>query len=303
MKIAIIGPGSMGLLYAAGLSRVADVVLIGNNKVNIDLINQEGITVKRGDEAKTCRVPAYLNGTYTETVDLVVLFTKAYVTSDALSANKSIVGADTVLLTLQNGAGHENLLRKFVPAERVLVGTTAQGAYRECAHVVVNSGLGDTNIGAISESCKGVNRFVDVFEKGDFPCHASENINQMVWNKLMINASSSVLSGVLGVAQGYVATNEYAWIICQKLIKEICRTACAAGYCFREEEQIDRIHKHLLNAPHGYTSIYSDLKCGRKTEVDVISGAVVDAARKHGVDVPTQEMMVSLVHAMEERRG
>ena len=301
MKIAVIGPGSMGLLYATGLSTAADVILLGNNKENLDLINKNGITVKRGDDSKHYNVAAYLNGTYTEKADLVILFTKAYITRQALTENKSIIGENTVVLTLQNGAGHESTLKEFVADDRILIGTTAQGSYRENAYTIVNSGLGDTNIGAISNDFKDIDSFVEVFNKAGFPCFASDKIHQMVWNKLMINASSSVLSGVLGVAQGYVATNANAWEICKKLIAEICATANAAGCNFSKDEQIERINKHLHNAPNGYTSIYADLKNGRKTEVDVISGAVVKAAKKHGITAPTQELLVDMVKAMEER--
>ncbi|MCR5100205.1 MAG: hypothetical protein K6B41_02475 [Butyrivibrio sp.] len=118
----------------------------------------------------------------------------------------------------------------------------------------------------------------------------------------MINASSSVLSGVLGCAQGYVAENEYAWGICKDLITEICEAAKADGCEFNVDEQINRIKKHLEAAPGGYTSIYSDLQNNRKTEVDYISGAVVRAAKKQGRNAPTHEMMVKLVHAMENRK-
>lgn len=121
MKIAVIGPGSMGLLYATKLSTAADVVLIGNNKANIDQIN--------------------LNGTYTEAVDLVIMFTKAYITRQALADNKAVIGPETVVMTLQNGAGHGSVLQEFAPADRILIGTTAQGSYRENAHTIVNSGL------------------------------------------------------------------------------------------------------------------------------------------------------------------
>ena len=111
MKIAVIGPGSMGLLYATKLSTVADVMLLGNNKTNIDLINQNGITVKRGDSSTHYNVPAHLNGTYTEAVDLVIMFTKAYITRQALADNKAIIGQNTVVMTLQNGAGHGTCCR------------------------------------------------------------------------------------------------------------------------------------------------------------------------------------------------
>ena len=117
----------------------------------------------------------------------------------------------------------------------------------------------------------------------------------------MINASSSVLSGMLQQRQGFVAENEWPWAICQELIREICRAAAGEGCAFDPEAQTARIREHLKKAPDGYTSLYADLKNGRKTEVDYISGAVVRAAERQGWEASAQRMMVRLVHAMEER--
>ena len=134
-----------------------------------------------------------------------------------------------------------------------------------------------------------------------FPCTISQNIRFTVWNKLMINASSSVLSGVLGVRQGYVASDPPSWEICRDLIREICRTAALEDCIFDEEEQIERIRRHLENAPDRYTSLYADLKNGRKTEVDFISGHIVRTAEKHGLSVPVQKCIVRMVHAIENK--
>lgn len=307
MKIAVIGPGAMGLLYGAKLSKCAEVILVGNNAEHVKEINDNGITLKRDGEETVFRVPAVLSGQIEEPTDMVILFTKAYLTEEALEQNKALIGPDTVLLTLQNGAGHEEKLSKFAEKKDILIGTTAQGSYRENAHTIVNSGLGDTTIGAVSdefigtEKITGIEEIRTVFEQSDFPCIVSNNIRYTVWNKLMINASSSVLSGVLLVNQGYVVENSNAWKICKDLIREICETATGEGCSFDVEEQTERIANHLKNAPGGYTSIYADLKNGRKTEVDYISGAVVKAAERQGKTVPTQIMMVRMVHAMEDR--
>lgn len=321
MKVAVIGPGAMGLLYGAKLSRCADVVLVGNNPEHIRDINERGVCIKRNGAETMYRVPAVLSGENAEPVDLVILFTKAYLTEEALSQNRALIGSETMLLTLQNGVGHEEILQNFADKAHVLIGTTAQGSFRENAHVIVNSGLGDTVIGGICAGTSGtkgtgvvgktanvaeadvpssrIQEIAACFEQAGFPCAVSDNIRQTVWNKLMINASSSVLSGMLQQAQGYVAENEAAWEICQDLIREICEVASGEGCEFDEREQIARIRGHLRNAPGGYTSIYADLKNGRKTEVDYISGAVVRAADRQGKKVPTQRMMVRLVHAME----
>ena len=70
---------------------------------------------------------------------------------------------------------------------------------------------------------------------------------------------------------------------------------------FDEEKVREKVKNTSINNPKGCTSIRADLRDGRKTEVDTISGAVVRAAHKHGVEVPGHECIVRLVHAMEGR--
>jgi 2-dehydropantoate 2-reductase len=305
MKAAVIGPGSMGLLYGSRLSACADVCLVGRSRDHVDEMNEKGITVRRGEEERLYRVRAVLPGEEKEAQDLIILFTKAYITREALAANRNLIGKDTLILTLQNGAGHEDILREFTDDAHILIGTTTQGSYRENIHTIVNSGLGDTVIGRITkgdeapDSCKKVQEIAELFEKAGFPCKVSDNIRFTVWNKLMINASSSLLSGVLGKPQGFVAENAHAWEICCDLIREICKAAEGEGCHFDYEEQRERLRKHLEAAPGGYTSIYSDLQNKRKTEADYISGAVVRAARKQGWRAHTHEIILNLVHAME----
>ena len=301
MKIAVIGPGSMGPLFGGKLSQNAEVILIGHNAAHIHTINSDQVTIKRDGQAQTYKVPAFTNGTADGPADLIILFTKAYITRQALRENAQLIGADTVILTLQNGAGHEEILQEFVPRDRILLGTTNQGSYRESTSVIVHSGLGETTIGSLTGNESLCETVRSLFSSSGFPCTISHNIRFTVWNKLMINASSSVLSGVLAVRQGYVASDPPSWEICRDLIREICRTAALEECIFDEEEQIERIRRHLENAPDGYTSIYADLRNGRKTEVDFISGHVVRTAEKHGLSVPVQKCIVRMVHAIENR--
>ena len=295
----------MGLLFGGKLAAAADVSLIGRNAANIKELNENGVTVKRGGSSVTRKVSAYLSGSCNEPADLVILFTKAYQIRDVLNENRALIGPDTMLLTLQNGKGHERVMREFADSAHVLIGTTKQGSFRESPSVIINTGLGETVIGgaaAAGEEAPDKLRLEEirkVFEAADFPCGVSENIGYDVWNKLIINASSSALSGVLQVAQGFIVENEYAWSICEDMIREICTAASAEGAVFDPEEQIRRVHEHLKNAPDGYSSLCVDLKNGRKTEVDFINGAVVNAAREQGLSVPVQETILKLIHAME----
>ena len=84
MKIAVIGPGSMGLLFGGKLSQNAEVILIGHNAAHIHTINSDQVTIKRDGQAQTYKVPAFTNGTADGPADLIILFTKAYITRQAL---------------------------------------------------------------------------------------------------------------------------------------------------------------------------------------------------------------------------
>ena len=307
MKIVLIGPGAMGLLFGGKLAACSDVSLIGSNEVNVREINERGVTIKREGTSVTRRIPAYMTGTCKVTADLVILLNKAYQIREALRENRDVIGPDTMLLTLQNGMGHERVMREFADSAHVLIGTTKQGSYRESASVIINTGLGEIVFGDVAaEGEKKPDRaktekIRSVFETAGFPCIISDNIRFEVWNKLMINASSSALSGVLGVPQGYVAENESAWSICKDLIREICAVAAGEGAVFDQDEQINRIRKHLRAAPDGYASLCVDLQKGRRTEADFITGSVVRAAREQGLSVPVQQTILQLIHAMEGR--
>ena len=302
MKIVLVGPGAMGLLFGGYLSKKNDVTLVGRNAETMNRIEREGVCIREADGREEIYHPhATAEPDKLTEADLVLLFVKAGDSEAALESVKHLIGPSTFLMTLQNGAGHEKLLLQYASQGQVIIGTTNQGSYKLDDISVCHSGLGDTAFGAVSGSGERFASVAEAFEACGFPSSISEQVKGMIWNKLMINASSSVLSGILQMPQGYVAENEAAWNIAQKLIREICAVATADGYPFSAEEQIGRIDKHLRNAPGGYTSVYADLKAGRKTEVSVINGAVVETGRRLGIPVPTHELILDMVRAMEGR--
>lgn len=302
MKISIIGPGAMGLLFGAYLSQENEVSLIGSNPENMAAINAEGVRIQETDGSEQIYHPyACTDSSELGPADLVILFVKAGATEAALQAHRHLIGPDTLLMTLQNGAGHEQLLRQFTDDAHILIGTTQQGSYRLTPISACHSGKGDTAFGVLSGDSMQFSWLADLFTACGFPCSPNPQIRGMIWSKLMINASSSVLSGIFQVPQGYVISNPDAWTLARQLITELCSVASADGFPFDAEEQIARIHKHLSLAPDGYTSIYADLKAGRKTEIDVINGAVIRTAERLGISVPTHQFVYHTVRALESR--
>lgn len=302
MKIAVLGAGAMGSIYGGHLSLYNDVYMIDRKQEIVEKINADGLKLFENDKDVVYRPEAMSYSKNLEEVDLVILFVKSLFSKAALEENRHIIGEHTYLMTLQNGAGHEDILSEFVPKERIIIGTTEDnGAVLDNAYVR-RGGKGKTNIGMLVPDKEGMLQKVkESFDLCGFDTHIYDNIQQLIWDKLFTNVSLSALTGVLQVPIGFIASDEYAWNMTVTLIKEALQVAKALGLTFDENEVIEKVRATSINSPDGKTSIYADLKAGRRTEVNTISGAVVRAGEKTGVDVPTHRMIVNMVHAMEDR--
>jgi 2-dehydropantoate 2-reductase len=84
-----------------------------------------------------------------------------------------------------------------------------------------------------------------------------------------------------------------------EVAREAVATARAQGYEIDEGERVEFIHGLLERAGPGKPSMLQDIEAGRRTEIDVINGAVVRAAERHGVDAPLNRTMVAMIKAYE----
>ncbi|WP_317853898.1 ketopantoate reductase family protein [Chakrabartyella piscis] len=300
MKIAVIGAGAMGSIYGGHLSLHHEVYLVDTNQTIVNHINANGLTLEENGVDVVYRPKAVTSTEGLETMDLIILFVKALFSEAALQGNKHIIGENTYLMTLQNGSGHEDILGKFAPENRVIIGTTEDnGAILGAGHVR-HGGVGKTNIGMLVEDEQNVlPSFKDAFDICGFQTKIHSNIQQLIWDKLFTNVSLSVVTGVLQVPIGYISANPHAWNLTKQLLHEAVAVAHGLGLEADEAKSLESIQQVTINSPEGITSICADLRDGRKTEVDTISGSVVRASKKCGVPAPTHEMIVEMVHALE----
>lgn len=304
MKITIIGAGCMGSIYGCLLSKYHEVNLIDTNPLLVDSINRDGIYIHEEEGDSHYFPQAYTNTKDTGQADLLILFVKSLYSRIALESCRELIGDQTYILTLQNGSGHENIISEFIPDNRIIIGTTEDnGAILTPGHIR-HGGKGITNIGMISDI---QNPFLiqvkEAFDQCGFHTIIHENIQLLIWDKLFTNVSLSVLTGILQVPMGYIASNTHAWQMAERLIREAVDVAAGLGLFFDLNTVLNKVKSTSLSSPDGYTSIYADLKHGRKTEVDTISGSVVRASKKCGVPAPTHEFVVNVVHAMEDKAG
>ena len=204
-------------------------------------------------------------------------------------------------MTLQNGSGHEDLLGKFVPQDHIIIGTTQHNASVAGLGVTKHGGSGMTHMGCVVGEAARLQKFADTFTECGLEADVSDGVQKMIWNKLFTNVSASALTGALQVPLGYISSNEHAWKLCCQLIREAVDAAAGLGMDFDYDEKVAEVKAVCDKSPNGLTSIYADLRDGRRSEVDTISGSVVRAGKKAGVATPSHEFLVELIHAMEGR--
>lgn len=303
MRIAVIGAGAMGSIYGGHLSLHNEVYLVDTNQAIVDHINRNGVILQENGQDIVYYPAAVTSTEELEPMDLIILFVKSLFSHTALAGNKALIGPDTYVMTLQNGSGHEDILSEFVAENHIIIGTTNDNGAMLAPGHARHGGDGETNIGMLVEDTENfLPKLKETLDGCGFCGHIHANIQQLIWNKLFTNVSLSAVTGVLQVPMGFIAGNEHAWFITKRLIHEAVEVAHGLGLEADEEAVIEKVRCTSESSPQGITSICADLRDGRKTEVNTISGSVVRASKKCGVPAPTHELIVELVHAMEERQ-
>jgi 2-dehydropantoate 2-reductase len=291
----------MGSLFGGYLSRQNDVWLIDVDRGKVDAIRNGGVTIREPDAESVFHPNAASDTSGLGPMDVMIVFVKAIRSREALEANRHLIGDTTFLMSLQNGAGHEDTMLDFVPRERVILGTTQHNSSQIAPGGIHHGGGGKTFIGLLDSNSAALEPIAETFRQSGFDTTVSADIRKQIWKKLFLNASASAMTAILQVKLGYLADNAHAWGLTKKLIEEAVAVANAEKHDFDEERIAAEVHAVLVNAREGHTSIYADIRDGVRTEVDTISGSIVRKARRLGVPVPNLEFVVDLIHALEEK--
>ena len=301
MKIVIIGAGAMGCLYGAYLSRKHEVIMLDSFDKQVEAINQNGITVleEDGTENKFTNVKACISGEYKEAADLVVVFVKSTFTEDALRDNKKLFGDKTLVMTLQNGAGNDRKIAKYVNKKNIIIGTSKHNSVNLGGGKVRHSGSGETTIGSNLENNTNLDKIQAILEESRFKVEKTNDIQRVIWSKLFVNLSINTFTAITRAPIGSMIENKYAWDFAEKMICEAVDVAEADGTHFSYREVLNMVHHVCEDAGKGYSSMSQDVMNCRLTEIDAINGAIVEQAKLYNVKVHYNSLIVDLIHAIE----
>ena len=302
MKITVLGAGAMGSLFSGYLSRKNEVTVVDVSDAMVNAINANGVSIKEKDGSiVNCRPVAVKETKGIGYQDLVIVFVKSMFTVAALEGNRNLIGPETYLMTLQNGVGHESKLLKFADRKHVIIGSTQHNSSVIQPGCIFHGGSGITSIGLLDGNSNVLKGIAQNMTDCGFECHTENNVQKQVWKKMFTNTAASSLTALFQVPLGFIHTDQNANWLMRQLCREAVEVANSLGLGFDLDEVTNDVEKVCINAPNGYTSIYADIRDGRRSEVDTISGSVVEAAHDQGISVPYHEMVVKCIHALENK--
>jgi 2-dehydropantoate 2-reductase len=220
-----------------------------------------------------------------------------------MDAAKSLVGPDTVVLSLQNGLGHEDILADVVGRERVLAGKTyAGGTQLGVGHVLIGTRGKDTHIGELDgRITERAQRIAAVFNAAGLQTQVSSNIIGTMWDKLLVNVATGALTGITRLTYGDLYRQPELEACAVAAVAEAMAVARASGIVLGIREPRDAWVKASAGLPYEFkTSMLQSLKKGSITEIDFINGAVVRWGKKCGVLTPVNQTLVACIKGIEK---
>ena len=309
MKIAMVGCGAAGSCFAGYLRKGgADITLVDMYKAHMDNIAAEGLefiiypdTHYHLDGFKT----AY-NAENIGTMDIVIFVTKATQLDAAVESAKPCIGPDTVVLSLINGLGNDDVLLKHFPANRILCGSGALGtALKEpgcCISTEVEGTL--VHFGALENgpvTDKAGRHLAELFNAGGCRAEFNEDDRPNIWKKVIINCTVNTVCALLRLKIIEVAEDPYGMELFRDVVREACAIATARGVPYDAVEFENTHLKNFIdNMGDYYPSMAQDmLQNHRQTEIDNLNGKLCEYGRQLGIPTPLNDVLVTEVKAIQ----
>jgi 2-dehydropantoate 2-reductase len=305
MKIAVLGGGgAMGGLFGGYLARAGeDVVLVDVSQASVDAIERDGLAVEEKDGSMaTIRVKASSKPEDVGPVDLIVNFVKCYHTEAAIASASPMLGRDTAILTLQNGWGNADRIAAVAGKSRVMVGLTYHSGTLLAPGRIKHSGIGMTHVGELDGSkSQRLETAVEAFRKAGIETAASSRIVDEIWKKLALNVCTLPTAALLHFAADELIQHEGTIALMQGLLAEVVTVAKAQGINLDQAERWRAITSLLKQAIGARASMLQDVEAGRRTEIDVVNGAIVEGGRRHSAPTPLNDAMVWMVKSLQAK--
>ena len=302
MKIGFLGCGAMGSIYAGNLTKAHEVYIFDAMPAVCEAVNTTGITIDEPDGSTRVYHPviATTDPSTIGEMDIMIVFVKYLFLESALEKCKTMIGPNTIVLSLQNGVGNYDEIAKVVPEKQICCGTTAHGATNLGPGHSRHTGVGPTNVGTIKGGHESAEKVAEALRAGGFEVNVQENVMQLIWHKLFANIAINAITALLDVTNGTIAENEHERDLAEKMVREAVAVANATGCSFDVEAELKNAFDVALATGTNRSSMLQDVTRKGITEIKIINEAVVKEGKAAGIPTPYNDAIVDLILAKQD---
>lgn len=308
MRIVILGAGALGGLIGARLSQAGeDVTFLEANVARARLLGEEGLFLSEADSGERhvpVKVVTSLEGQ--PPADLLFVAVKSYQTEGAVRSALPVVGEGTWILSTQNGIGNVDRIRKVVDTERILTGIT----YNSIQHTGPNrmryrTGIKPIQMAPVNRKITDEVRAVgEVFRHAGMPTEVVEEVDTVIWQKLVHNAVVNPISALTGMSCSELLDDSDLQALMRAMCMEIAGVMRARGTPLEDEEDPYRpVVKSQKALGKNRPSMWQDFTRGLLTEIDALNGGIVAEAERLGVPAPLNWAITQFVHSRERQHS
>lgn len=307
MRIAVIGSGSLGMLWASRMARLSyEVTVVTRTLFQHEQIVQAGIRCEElnGEwvhtHVRSC--PMEFAGTLPP-FDIIFITVKQYQLKNVMSLVQACSHPFTQIIFWQNGLGQQEAIERLQHRPDTYVAITTEGAYRKSEVQVAHTGQGETWIGTFPHQNKWkplLREFIQELQSVVVsPILETDAIFQRMWEKLAVNAVINPLTSILNVPNGELIHLGFDQIM-ENITAETCQVARCLGIELDHSKTIKKIKEVCRLTSQNTSSMLQDIRKGTLTEIDSINGAILRYAKEHNIPIYYHELLYALVKAKEE---
>lgn len=303
----MLGAGALGCAIGGVLTEAGhEVWLVNRGQAHVDAMREQGLTMRDAgvDRVMPVRATTLCQeiAEVSSSMDLIIVLVKSFHSREAIASALCIVDDNTVVMSLQNGLGHEEVLADVVGRDKVLAGKTYTGGVMLApGHIIVGTQGKETLIGELDGSLsERVQRIAAVFNEAGLITTVSQNILGTMWDKLLVNVATGALSGITRLPYGELYQVPEVQACAIAAVAETMAVARASGIQLQTTDPRAPWIKAAAGLPFEFkASMLQSLEKGSITEIDYVNGAVVRQGAKCGVPTPVNQALVACMKGIE----
>ncbi|WP_181044548.1 2-dehydropantoate 2-reductase [Aliivibrio sifiae] len=294
MNITILGPGAVGSLWACYLQKAGHNVSLWTRRttpseLSLTLNTQENSSYSFSCDNKESLIHC----------DLLFITVKAWQVESALLPILPLLSQETILLFMHNGMGAIDAIENQISHHPILQATTTHGALKENAHTVKHTGFGHTVVGPFNSLGNQCQFIQDVLQHSLPSTEWNSDIQTALWKKLAINCAINPLTAIYQCQNGELSQPSRHQDV-NRICHEVHQVLQQEQIQWTEAELLSTVYQVISATSANYSSMNRDCFYQRKTEIDFITGYLLQKAKQHAISTPINETLYNQIKQLEE---